>query len=169
MQLTNGEGWQVTPAWSPDGTTITYSTSERGNFDLCSLPSDGTSEGSFEVLLDLDRGVGSPVYTPGGEGMVFTTGGDIGYLDLTTGEITEDFLATESREGDPALSEDGRWLAYTSNRTDAHSGTSSRTFGQCPQTAGNTLCGPRTDGSCSTGAETAQSWWRRTRPTPSSR
>jgi serine/threonine-protein kinase len=117
MQLTNGEGWQVEPAWSPDGTTIIYSTVVGGNYALCSLPSDGRSEGSFEVLLDPDGSVRQPVYTPDGEGMVFSTGRDIGYLDLTTGEIREDFLATESWEKGPALSPDGRWMAYNSNRT----------------------------------------------------
>lgn len=48
---------------------------------------------------------------------MFRIGGQIGYLDVTTGDAIEDFLATDATERDASLSPGGRWMAYTSDRT----------------------------------------------------
>jgi len=67
--------------------------------------------------LDLERTVLHPEYTPDAQVLVFRIGGQIGYLDLTTGDANEGFLAADATERDASLSPDGRWMAYTSDRT----------------------------------------------------
>jgi hypothetical protein len=101
--------------------TIAYSTSAGMNYTIRSVRSDGASLGEFEVLLDLGEGraVHEIAFSPLGDLAVFreggtgTEGGDLGYLDLTTG--AEEVFRSEFNEKAVALSPDGSWLAYTSD------------------------------------------------------
>jgi hypothetical protein len=119
--LTTGEYTSFRPAWSPDGSMIAYSNTE-GDYHIRTLPSDGSSVGAYTVLLEPERIVPQAVYTPDGLGLVYRIGSstgsaDIGYLDLTTGERDDSLHATEFVELAPAVSPDGNWLAYASNRS----------------------------------------------------
>jgi Tol biopolymer transport system component len=114
-RMTTGDGWHPLADWHPSRPQIAFLTSEAGNYDLCMTRTDGTSPGSCEMLLDLEGSVRDLEYTVDGEGIVFRSGGDLGYLDLATGEVRKDLLSTEFTERDLALSPDGRWLAHVSN------------------------------------------------------
>ena len=46
--------------------------------------------------MDLERTVLDPETTTDAQGLVFRSGGQVGYLDLTTGGANEGFLATEA-------------------------------------------------------------------------
>jgi hypothetical protein len=118
--LTTDEGASLRPAWSPDGTTIAYSTTTAGKREIRAAPSDGRSVGSYEILVALGDYVSEPVYTHDGERLLFRARPvsgptDIGYLDLATGEVNDTFLVTGFKNVGMAISPDDKWLAYTSN------------------------------------------------------
>jgi serine/threonine-protein kinase len=118
-RVTSDPGASYWPAWSPDGATIAYHTSEGGTEHIRAVPSDGRSAGASQVLLQAEQNITEVTYTADGEGLLYTIGSgslaDLGYLDLAAGERSDSLLATEFGEWAAVLSRDGRWIAYTSN------------------------------------------------------
>ena len=127
-RLTFDDEREVRPAWSPDGQFVTYSKGPSGtSADLWQRRADGT--GAPELLVDHDerRSVYQPLWSPDGEWLVFRTGASasqgLGLRDIRAfrpgaGSAAAPLIATAAfAEFDPALSPDGRWLAYTSNQT----------------------------------------------------
>ena len=119
-RLTFGDENDLYPVWTSDGQSVTYLSST----DSWRRPADGT--GTPELLLDDQLTLFQGGWSPDGEWMVFRTGGFpriIGVRDIVgfrpgVDSATVPLVATaEFAEQDPALSSDGRWLAYTSNRT----------------------------------------------------
>jgi len=98
LHLTAYEGGDGSPAWSPDGEWIAYTTgineprvSAMSNNKLALMASDGSGE--RRILGDeLDRGVGSPKFTPDGSALLFSIGDSgenhVGRIDIETEEIT---------------------------------------------------------------------------------
>ena len=124
-RLTFYEGSDMRPRWAPDGETVTFLSVRSGNWDVWSQRADGTGEP--QVLFDgeslLNQGVG--FWSPVGEWMVLHTGGSAGVvggrhiLALRPGvdSVPLPLLTEEYDEQAPALSPDGRWLAYVSTET----------------------------------------------------
>jgi serine/threonine-protein kinase len=119
-RLTFDESREASPVWSPDGKYIYYSSNRID--DLFRVTTDGS--GVIEQLTD------SPQYQ---FGYSFTADGQHFLLDERDSnflseaylsmisvfeETTSDILLqTEFSETEPALSPDGNWLAYTSDRS----------------------------------------------------
>ena len=124
-RLTFDEGRDVRPRWAPNGESVTFLSERSGNMDLWSQRADGTGEP--ELLFDggsvLNDGQG--FWSPDGEWLVLRTGGFVGVvggrniLALRPGVDSEplSLLTEEYDEQAPALSPDGRWLAYVSTET----------------------------------------------------
>ncbi|HXI21644.1 MAG TPA: protein kinase, partial [Gemmatimonadales bacterium] len=109
------------PHWAPDGRTVTFATGpDVGPFRLHARRADGT--GGDSVLLGPGP-IFDGVWTPDGRSLVLTgwggpdrradlylfrPGQDSAPRPLLTGAYSEDF---------PAISPDGRWLAYEANET----------------------------------------------------
>ena len=103
------------PVWSPDGSRIAYSEGTNG---LTVKPANGS--GDAEGLL---LGANFPAaWSPGGRSIIFLRRGvktrmDIYGLPLFGDRKEYQILNSPFNEQTPALSPDGRWLAYTSDET----------------------------------------------------
>ena len=126
-----GPMWKLTfegrrnyrPSWTPDGNAVMF-VSERGaNADLYMKRADGSA--MAEVVLDLEQPVWEGVWSSDGEWLIYRVGGTIGGLNerdlfaIRPGKdsVGVELLAGEFDERAPALSPDGRWLAYQSNES----------------------------------------------------
>ena len=125
-RLTSTQGIDAAPLWSPDGERIVFA-STRG----------GEQPGLYWMRVDADAAV--EALMPGREGAIYLEASawspdgqtvlfwdvrlgpgnqpDIGLLSLHDERTTQVLLGTAFDEASPAVSPDGRWLAYHSNET----------------------------------------------------
>jgi serine/threonine-protein kinase len=119
MRLTFDVGEDETPVWSPDGRSIAYSSTREG-LERAVFRKAADGSGTEELLWSGKGHMHLGGFTPDGKTIVvsYTTGApnDIGSLSVETGKLTP-LLAAPYGEYDPALSKDGRWLAYTSDES----------------------------------------------------
>ena len=122
-RLTFGEAHERKPVWATSGRDVTFLSDRGGNLDVWSRPADGTTDS--ELLLDLDASVATVDWSPDGEWLLLRT--STGNLDTSERNILawrpdEDsvpapLFSSPYRETGPAVSPDGRWLAYASDET----------------------------------------------------
>jgi len=113
------------PVWTPDGQFVRYVRNESGgNYDVWQRRADHT--GTPELLLDDELSLYDGRGSSDGEWMVFRTTvpqARIGERDIVAFRPGVDSVViplianAEFVEQSPALSPDGRWLAYTSDET----------------------------------------------------
>jgi Tol biopolymer transport system component len=100
------------PAWSPDGRQVAFLA--YGGGGLMSLAADG-SERAPRILRAGDL---APVaWSTAGELILWRVGGDLLATPATPQGELRDVVSSDANENDAALSRDGRWLAYRSDRT----------------------------------------------------
>ena len=107
-QLTYGDERDGFPVWSPDGERIYFQDQEQG---LAWLPTDGSAA---RTLLG-ETGVPYLV-TRDGE-LILLRRNDLFALDLASGDVRE-LLSDRGFLLRPALSPDGRWLAFQSDQSE---------------------------------------------------
>jgi len=118
------EGDNTDPRWSPDGRRVSFaSVRNRALMSAYAKAADGS--GKAELLYSADRlpNAGQAVpfgWTPDGRSIIlgFTNENAANLATLSTedGEASV-LLETPASEAMPALSPNGRWLAYTSDET----------------------------------------------------
>jgi hypothetical protein len=119
LQRLTDQGQDMFPVWSPDGTRIAYSSEEGGFQNLFLIPADGSA--GPERLTTAAYTQQPAGFTPDGQALLFVQfdpehKADIWKLDLRD-RRAEPVVSTRFNEGAPALSPDGGWLAYTSDRS----------------------------------------------------
>ena len=117
-KVTDDPGDDQSPSWMPDG-RIMFSSNRAGGYFVFAQLVDGA--GPATRLIKGTRIQLAPVPMPDGTGVVFTevqnaTRGDISLFTFATAETTP-LVATRADERGAAVSPDGRWLAYESNRS----------------------------------------------------
>jgi len=122
-RLTFG-GQDRRPAWSPDGKRVAFVRDSGNGGNVYARPVDGS--GADRLLARIDRPIQEVTWSGDGAWLVVRTdNGTAGLGDLvgirTSGDTTPvPLVATEFTELHPAVSPDGRWLAYTSNESGAN-------------------------------------------------
>jgi hypothetical protein len=107
------------PSWSPDGRSIIFISDRGENRDVWIKRADGTKEA--EVLLDYPEVIDEAFYSSSGEWLVHRRGKVSGARDIFAAPDNSDagaipVVTSDFDEVAPALSGDGRWLAYVSDR-----------------------------------------------------
>jgi serine/threonine protein kinase len=109
------------PTWTRDGESVTYNSNVGGSYALWTKRADGSAAAVRDVREK--RGAIEPVWSPDAKWLVFETGtgsqgaGDILGIRPGIDSAPVPLVATEFTEVSPAVSPDGRWLAYASNET----------------------------------------------------
>jgi eukaryotic-like serine/threonine-protein kinase len=120
--LTPTGDYSFRPAWMPDGRHLLFSSnhgSEIGLRRLFSIPIDGSD--TLRLVLERARHVQEVSWPAGGHDFAFREGYDDGgtrrdIFAVVKGDTTaHPLLTTKADERNPAVSPDGRWLAYTSD------------------------------------------------------
>ncbi len=106
------------PVWSPDGTKIVYASQQKGKWGLYQNLSSGS--GTEELLFESEA-LKAPLSWVGKNIVFWTqdskTSGDIWVLPLEGSKKPIPFAAEPANETHAQLSPDGKWIAYTSNKT----------------------------------------------------
>jgi Tol biopolymer transport system component len=109
------------PAWSPDGRQVAFIRDSLSGSSVYARVTDGSAPD--RRLVRLDRPVQEVTWSPDGRWLMLRTddaapgAGDIVGV-RTSGDTTPvPLLASSFTELHPAVSPDGRWLAYTSNES----------------------------------------------------
>ena len=121
-RLTFSTGFDGNPIWTPDGERVTFSSNREGTTGVFSKQSDGT--GDVELLFEAtpEEPVTPWAWTSDSSLVVTRSvngqerlSGDIAVI----GEdgVLQPLLSSDFSETQPALSPDGRWLAYSSNES----------------------------------------------------
>jgi eukaryotic-like serine/threonine-protein kinase len=116
------------PVWSPDGSTIYFSSNRRGRFGIFRKAVDGSGTEQFLLIGGGDALADSPQsVSPDGKLLLFfrqgeKTGTDLWVVPLTSeqNQIKSEprmFLQTAFIEQFAKFSPDGRWIAYQSNES----------------------------------------------------
>ena len=122
-RLTTGSTSVRRPVWSLDGRQIAFIAEGGDPPDphVRIVPADGSSQGVAEALLERPRIVMEAFFDPDGRGLLFRQGdtnqqeADLFFVDLDGGGEDRVLVASEFNEHGASISQDGRWLAYTSN------------------------------------------------------
>jgi eukaryotic-like serine/threonine-protein kinase len=123
-RLTFSSAFQRYPVWSADGKTIYYASNQKGSLHIYARASDGS--GPERAVLETNGMSEYPTsVSPDGHYLVyvseFLSGSQpismVWALPLTAGGKPFQIVQAGSGEVAPAISPDGRWLAYQSNES----------------------------------------------------
>jgi serine/threonine-protein kinase len=120
-------GGTGSPLWSPDGRRVVFATNRRGWWEVVWQAADGSGDPETLVAFDdpLVTRVVPGAWSPDGEQLLVAVGPgeqalDIGVVSIGDPGSWRYLLQTPAGERNPAVSPDGRWLAYGSNQSGAY-------------------------------------------------
>ena len=110
------------PVWSPDGGSLTFLSDREGQEDVWTRRADAS--GSTDLVLSTATAIEEISYSRDGTWLVYrdrgvTAGGgsDIFAVRVGTDSVPVPVAVSEFTERSPALSPDGRWVAYVSDES----------------------------------------------------
>lgn len=113
LRLTDGESDDVSPAISPDGTKICFSSHRNNAWDLYFLD---IQSGSVSQLTNTPEYEGSPTWSPDGQWIAFDAYSKAGNLDIYLLDAAHPESAPLQLTDDPAADFSPNWMAGGSGR-----------------------------------------------------
>jgi Tol biopolymer transport system component len=122
-QLTRDSGDNVNPVWAPDGKRIAFTSYRKGNADVYVKNADGV--GDDTLLLGSASNEAVEDWSKDGKYLIYLQGDDA-FQDIYALPLSIDgkpngnpipIVKGHYRKDEPQLSYDGKWLAYTSDKT----------------------------------------------------
>ena len=124
------EDINYSPTWTPDGRSVTFSSNVAGSFALWTKRADGSVQAVRQFHHE-KWDTFNPRWSPDGKWLIFQNArsrglgnvigppgsGDILGIRPGVDTVPVPLVATKFTELSPAVSPDGRWLAYTSDET----------------------------------------------------
>jgi Tol biopolymer transport system component/DNA-binding winged helix-turn-helix (wHTH) protein len=111
-----------TPVWSPDGTSIAFSSSRRGHYDLYRIGANGA--GREELLYSSNENKIATSWSADGRFLLYSTpAGGVNQaiwilpMEGKNNPTPIPLMRTQSNEFSGTFSPDDRWIAYVSNET----------------------------------------------------
>jgi Tol biopolymer transport system component len=121
-RLTFGAGDERSPQWSPDGKQIAFSQLNKGVFDVYAKQSSG--EGAEQLIATSEIHKNPSDWSRDGSTLFVSTfdpkvrlGQDIYKVSMSGEHKLQPHLSTQFNELNATISQDGRWLLYTSNES----------------------------------------------------
>jgi serine/threonine protein kinase/Tol biopolymer transport system component len=123
-RLTFGPAIQHSPTWTPDGKTVFFSSNPKGTNHIYAKAADGS--GSEKTILESNDASEVPgTFSPDGRYLTYdrrsvgnaASNTDIWVLPLTGDGKPFPIVQTPFDDANPAVSPDGRWMAYQNNES----------------------------------------------------
>lgn len=115
-RLTDNEAFDESPAFSPDGTQLTFDSNRTGDWETFVVNVDGSG---LRQLTESPGQDGFTSWSPHGDAVVMDSERDgdfeIYILDLATSEVSQ-LTDNDAWDGEPAWSPDGETIVFHSNR-----------------------------------------------------
>jgi dipeptidyl aminopeptidase/acylaminoacyl peptidase len=124
VQITDSDGSELAPGWSPDHTRIAFQSNRDGNWEVYVANADGTD---VRRLTDDDAEDGEPGWAADGQHILFVRDGDLYEMRIDGGPLRK--LADDPHWPRPALSPDavltqcldrGYWHICSGGRSITH-------------------------------------------------
>jgi serine/threonine protein kinase/Tol biopolymer transport system component len=119
-RLSAGGTQNYRPSWSPDGREVVFTSDQNGKITTYHVPADGSAPPS-RLLPSVNQSVDEAAYSRDGQWIVFRGGSgggrDIYAIRPGVDSSVRAIATGQAEEFSPALSPDGRWLAYASDET----------------------------------------------------
>jgi serine/threonine-protein kinase len=117
-RLTFNEGRDLFPVWSHDGHDVYFTTNRDGKWSIMRKHADGT--GDEEIVLSGDVEMDAYSASPDGSLLGYhlsAANGDPWLLPLQGERKPRPLFTSNSSEGDPVFSSDGKWITYDSDES----------------------------------------------------
>jgi Tol biopolymer transport system component len=119
-QFTFDRAFEVSPVWSPDGSSVVFASNRNGVFNLFEKPASFARD--ERVLLDSAANKFPADWSPDGHEILFVnedpaTGDDLWTVSVREPQRLVHLLSGRHSESQGQFSPNGRWLAYRSNES----------------------------------------------------
>ncbi len=116
IRLSDDEGKDLAPDWSPDGRQIAFQSSRNNNVDIYVMAADGSD---MHQLTDNDARDENPSWSPDGRQIAFSSTRNDNfeiYVMAADGSDVHQLTDNDARDENPSWSPDGRQIAFSSTR-----------------------------------------------------